>query len=140
MTAISQELLRVYRATEYRAETPFGALTIKIDARCPALDTLLRRHHAESWAFITAWNPRSERCDLTTNLAAQRNLLADLESARLIVFEGVARDPSGAWPDEPSFLALGASEAFARDMAIKYSQNGFVFGEVGKAARLIIVV
>lgn len=117
-----RDLEAAYRATDYRA----GEYLIRI-GEVPLID-------ADSWAFVTACNPRSERLPDAEN--ARR--MAQLEAAVEFPFlpgEGTARD--GSWPPEPSLLILGIDEATACELGRRFKQAAIVFGRRGEAARLV---
>ena len=40
---------------------------------------------------------------------------------------GVAVDPFGEWPDEPSFLVMGLSLESAKALAARYQQNAILW-------------
>ena len=134
---LTPELLRAYRATRYVARTPRGALTIRVDHSCTKLDALCNEFGASSWAFITAWNPRSLPLPRSENDVRNDALLAALTSigARVFGGEGIGTDPT--WPPERSFLALGVNRAAALELGRRFEQLAIVWGQRGGAAELL---
>ena len=132
---ITDELFSAYRATTFCADTPAGQLRIRIDKQHPELDVLLDDHGMASWAYITAWNPRSQDTEQGENEANQAALLRDLTGYAVFTGEGVGAD--GDWPPEPSLLVLGLVEADALALGRQYGQNAILVGLRGEVARLL---
>lgn len=128
-------LFDAYRDTTFCADTPAGQLNIRIGQLHPLLDALLDAYGTTSWAYITAWNPRSADTEQRENEANPAALLRDLDGYRVFEGEGVGAD--GDWPPEPSFLVLGLVEADALTLGRQYGQNAIVVGLRGELARLL---
>ena len=131
----NSQLFDAYRDTTFCADTPAGQLQIRIGQQHPELDALLEDHGMASWAYITAWNPRSEDIGQRENEANKAALLRDLAGYRVFEGEGVGAD--GEWPPEPSFLVLGVTNADALKLGRKYGQNAIVLGRQGDTAELL---
>ncbi|MEA3200684.1 MAG: hypothetical protein QOE90_2112 [Thermoplasmata archaeon] len=123
-------LERAYRVTTYAA----GPLRLRIGEPNAALDELLARHGAATWAYLTAWNPGSVPRGETENRAAARRLLDRLAGYPCI--EGESVGDGGAWR-EPSVLVLGIRRDEALAIARDFGQLAFVVGERGGAPRLV---
>jgi hypothetical protein len=102
-----------------------------------ALDELLRRRHptARSWAFITAWNPFSQRRSKNENDAQQRDLRAQVAARGHPTIEGVGRDENSDWHEE-SLLVVGIDRAEACALGSRFGQYAVLVGEVGGAAEV----
>jgi len=96
-----------YLATEYRADSPLGPISISIGELTLLLDVLLDSYEVLDWAFITAQNPGSRRLSAGENELRQQSLHQDIARRGLPMFpgSGVDRDPS-CTPEE-SLLPLG---------------------------------
>ncbi|MDP2238661.1 MAG: hypothetical protein Q8K18_00690 [Burkholderiales bacterium] len=57
---------RAYRNTTYLVDHPEGTFGILPGEPCLRLDALLAAHGVSCWAYVTAWNPRSEPCRLNS--------------------------------------------------------------------------
>ncbi|HSG99551.1 MAG TPA: DUF3293 domain-containing protein [candidate division Zixibacteria bacterium] len=131
-------LLAAYHQTSYCARTPRGHITIRINESHPALDELLAAYRKLSWCFITAWNPGSQPRPEAANLAAQRELLADLSERDVIVFAGESVADDGGWEPEPSALVLGLDQAAGIQLGRRFGQIAIVVGAAGEPARLAL--
>lgn len=137
MDRIPSDLWDAYERTRFCADVDGVRVELRIGEACPALTLLLEAGGHGSWCFITAWNPGVARPGRAENERQNAALRADLTDAGWAVFEGegVGEDPS--WEPEASFLALGASEPLAVELARWYGQYAIVFGEAGEPPRLI---
>lgn len=137
-------LLRAYRQAIYRigaaAGDPAAApLTFRIDEDDPALTRLLRQHGVDRGAFVTAHNPGSRRLPDTVNQAAQRALEQAVDEAGWPWLPGLALDPAGHWPAEPSLAVLGIGRAAACSLAARFGQNALVWLAAGAGPALVWV-
>lgn len=129
-------LEEAYRNTHY---TSVLGITLLIGSESPELDAILSSSDLESAIFITAWNPFSELKSDCENRKLNDELRTDL--LKLLpenrVISGFGEDPSGEWPGEDSFLALGISLEEGIRLARKYQQNAFVYHHVGAKTELV---
>ncbi|WP_114240034.1 DUF3293 domain-containing protein [Dyella sp. C9] len=133
---MDEALLAAFRRTDYRVRLAEGGwASIRIDQPLPP--RLLSRLDGRPWAFITAWNPRSERVPRGRNRQAQHRLLAALrELGGGIAIHpalGVAED--GQWR-EPSLFVVGADTAHVDPLARQFGQHAYVYGTATSPARL----
>jgi Protein of unknown function (DUF3293) len=107
--------------------------SIHIDQPLPeSLQTLVG---SRSWGFITAWNPRSERCAAEDNLTAQRELLTALRAwPEAAIYPAIGIGPSG-W-SEPSLFVIGLETAALDALCHRHEQNAYVHGQGAAAASL----
>lgn len=132
------ELFEAYRNTTYVAETPAGELRLRPGEPNSELERLdLPGRSSDEWAFITAWNPKSEQLDDAENAERQRGLEKRLRRSAHDVFPGEGRANSGDWPPEASLLAVGIQLERAVELAGKYGQNAILAGRAGEAPRLV---
>ena len=104
---MTAELLAAYLATGYRLTLPGpdgATLALRVGRRHPGLDRWLVRHHpgVNDWTWLTAVNPRSRPLGRAANLQRLTDLVAALAAAGFDCCPGLARDPTGRWPDEAS--------------------------------------
>jgi hypothetical protein len=135
--AVRAELLAAYRRTIYRVLAPAGPVDLRVGEPAPALDALLAARGATRWGWLTSVNPRSTRLADEANrerLAALRTLLAE----RGIPFvDGVALDPEGVWPEEPSVLLLDPPAGALAELARRFAQHAWLEGETDAPVRLV---
>ena len=135
---LSPELRAAYEAARYEVHIDGGErIVLRHGALHATLDELLRRRHptARSWAFITAWNPFSERLSKNENDARQRDLCAQLAARGLPTIEGVGRDETSDWHEE-SLLVVGIDRVEACAFGSRFGQYAVLVGKVGGAAEV----
>lgn len=137
-STIDQALLRAYRETHYIVDgTP--PLVLRVDVFEPALAALHAQHGCTCSAFITACNPYSEATGPARNAQRQATLVAELHALGLRTLDGCGRHPHNDWPAEASVLALGATLAVARSLAVRHEQNAFVWSGPEAIPRLVLL-
>ncbi len=90
----------------------------------------------KSWAFITAWNPLPTILTYEENVAKNNSLIADLTYEGYVGHLGKGVSADGKWEEE-SFFIENINKVNALDLAIKYGQMAFVYGELNQVAELI---
>lgn len=126
-----------YRATRYRVLAEPAPFALRVDMPSQSLAALMRQHGVTTAAYLTAWNPYSERASEADNRAANDELRAALVDADAFIFDGEGVDPDGAWPAEPSFLALGLAFATASELGRRFKQNAILFADDDAVPRLV---
>lgn len=121
--ALDPELLAAYLETDYFiSDDP--PLLMKIGEQNGDLQILLASFSVDQAAFITAWNPRSQKLSNDENDDRQSALLSEIEQLRhnYLVAYGERVD----WR-EYSYLVLGISKQNASDLAQQFEQNAYVW-------------
>lgn len=138
LTLIDPETVKAYLETHYLVEgdTP---LTLRVDTPNPALRALHEASRVSSSAFLTAFNPFSQRCDDESNRRSQAALARELNERQLRFVEGVGRHPSESWPGEPSFLVLGISLQQTKALGSQYRQNAVIWAGEDAIPRLVLL-
>lgn len=123
---ISAELRQAFTETDYivHHEQPF---TMNIGKPCQALRQLMAERNALGAAFITAWNPFSQKLSGIENEVRQQELKATLKKCGLTFIDGIGQHPSNNWPGEASVLVLGLAREAAKSLARHYEQHAFVW-------------
>ena len=123
---LSAELLQAFTETDYIVHhaPPF---TMNIGKPCPELQKLMADRNALGAAFITAWNPFSQKLSDTENEDRQQELKASLKNRSLTFIDGIGQHPSNSWPGEPSVLILGLNREGAKALAGHYEQHAFIW-------------
>jgi hypothetical protein len=127
-----------YRSTSYRANVGLETIELRIAARSPALDVLLRARGVSCWAFVTASNPHATQLPDAENASRFAALVRVVEAEAFSYFAGEGVGDDGHWPPEASVLVLGIGEAAAVALARRFEQEAIVVGEEGAAARLVL--
>ena len=130
-----QELAAAYRGTSYCVQTqpPF---CVRVGTVSAAMDSLLKDYGADTWAFITAFNPRSRPVSAEENRTRDRALIArlDREGFKHIACDGV--DDDRTWPTEHGHVVFGIDAETARALGREFAQNAILLGCLGEAALL----
>lgn len=125
-----------YRATTYWVETPERWIALRVGEASEPLDRLLGPH--ESWALVTADNPRSVPLPPEENRKRRCALRAEV---RWPSFPTVAvADPQpGAepWPPELGLLLLGIGRKEALALGRRHEQNAILFGRKGGPVEML---
>ena len=129
------ELELLYRQARYVVEDGDVKLTIRLDDDNAALNEFLRERGIETWAFMTAYNPRSTPLTEAENHARQDNLIADLKEAGYTFLEGYGT--GDYWDPEPSLFVLGISRDKAVSTADRYGQHAILWGQADGPAELV---
>jgi hypothetical protein len=136
-TKLSKTMINAYNTAHYRVIGP-PEFTLLIWKKSAELAKLYKAHGVTSAMFITAYNPYSKKTDRNINIRTQKRLKGDLIREKLVHFEGVGGD-AGQWVALPSYLVLGVTEDFAREMADKYQQNAVVWADSDAVPLLILM-
>jgi hypothetical protein len=120
---IDSSLRQKYLDTDYIiSDDP--PLLMKVGEQSDDLRVLLGSMGVESAAFITAWNPHSEKLTDDENDDRQGVLLTDIEKMRLNYLVGYGQGKD--W-QEYSYLVLGIDKDQATAMATRFEQNAYVW-------------
>ncbi|MDX2194323.1 MAG: DUF3293 domain-containing protein [Gemmatimonadales bacterium] len=136
-STLSASLLTAYHQTHYQvsAATRF---TLRIDAPSPELLALHTAHRVTASAYLTAWNPFSQKLNDAENAARQHRLEAELARRGVPFLPGIGQHPSNDWPGEPSVLALGLT-LDARALGTAFEQNAIVWAGADAVPRLVLL-
>ena len=120
---IDSSLRQKYLDTDYIiSDDP--PLLMKVGEQSDDLRVLLGSMGVESAAFITAWNPHSEKLTDDENDDRQAVLLTDIEKMRLNYLVGYGQGKD--W-QEYSYFVLGIDKDQATAMATRFEQNAYVW-------------
>lgn len=138
MPASRDELTALYERTQYCVRLARGGhAVIRIHQPLPAaLHTLLPNLDA-TWAFITAWNPRSQHQPIDVNRMRQHQLLTWLRQLEpvphITAGAGVAEDRQ--WR-EASLFVTGITMASVDVLMREFQQHAVVCGRGHERAEL----
>ncbi len=136
---IDAALRDAYLATGYVVTIGMDRIELRIGQPAPELDRHLAAGSIATAAFVTAWNPRSER------LSEAENLLRGHDLATAVAALGLQALPVVTAADDPEWIEHGllifdTSEAQARALGDRFGQNAIVMLELGGAPQLIELV
>ncbi len=132
---LDRRLVSAYLRTIYRVVFP--AFDISIGPLSDNVEQWLAHAGLETFAFITAANPKSRI--LTDNQNSMRNEALFRELKRRIrasPHPAVHRSKNGDWPEEKSWWAPGLAPADAIDLGRRFEQNALVFWTKGENPKL----
>lgn len=138
-TAISTEKIAAYQATHYRVGNGPKALILRVDIKSGSLPRLYRTTGQSSGLFVTAFNPFGLSQSAEANEAADSQLGDCLRALSPHVIDGAGVDPTGAWPEEKSFFALGIDEGTARGIGSRFGQDAVVWVGPDAIPRLLLL-
>lgn len=125
---INSELIQAFSETDYivHHEPPF---TMNIGKPSLDLKKLMAERNALGAAFITAWNPFSQKLSDQENAKRQQELKDKLKQRGLMFIDGIGQHPGNGWPGEPSVLILDLNREAAKALAGHYEQHAFVWSD-----------
>jgi hypothetical protein len=126
-----------YRATRYVLDLPAGPLVLRVGEPAPVLDAWLAGQGFAVWAWLTAFNPGSQRLGDDENARRQAALKSALASRSLPWIDGRALADNAGWPDESSVLVPGLPCADALALAGEFGQAAILCGRVGEPPALV---
>ena len=127
-----------YRRTHYEVPLPGGELLVlRVDVASPALFAIHERCGVSCSAFLTAWNPRSERSSAEHNATANRELQQRLAALGLECWTGRGHDPGSDWPPEESLFVPGLGLEAACAHGRHFGQNAILHAGEDAVPRLV---
>ncbi|WP_293892287.1 DUF3293 domain-containing protein [Flavobacterium sp.] len=124
----NQQIHQAFLGTTYKVLNP--TIDIKINTKITVLN------HLNSWAFITAWNPLPEILTLEENKNRNNQLGQDINNLGLKYCLGIGISEDELWSEE-SFLIENITLEKTHELAVKYGQLAFVFGQKNGDADLV---
>ncbi len=138
-TKVSKTVINAYNTAHYRVKVPDDSFVLLIKKKSGPLAALMKDLGVASAAFLTAYNPYSQKTNVNVNVRAQKALRNDIEKLGMVFYEGTGEDPSGQWKVEPSFLVLGISLETAKAIGVKHGQNAVVWVDSDAVPQLMLL-
>ena len=132
---LDRRLVEAYLHTDY-AVLPAPFEVIRIGQKNLLLEKWLTEQGFESYIFITAWNPGSNRLSKRQNQSRNKQLALELKKWSRLVLPGSGIGHDRNWPPEESFWALDVSPQAAADLGRQFGQNAIVWGKKDAAPEL----
>lgn len=134
--SIDRLLLAAYLGTVYRVVGPPG-FSFHPGMALPAeAEYWLTEHGIRCWAFITAWNPRSEAFSEQGNRERNGELADLIAQGGWEYYPGVGAGTDGSWPPEESFWMLNVPPEDTIRLGRRFGQNALLWWEKGKVVEL----
>ena len=127
MSEISANKIKAYYKTHYRVFYLDNPFVLQIGIHSIELQKLFQQTYKNCALFITAFNPYGSTQSDEANLAAHQRMGDYLRSLTESVWEGEGADPTGQWPAEQSFLALGINHETAQLLGNRAHQDAVVW-------------
>ena len=134
---MDKSLEAAYRATHFVVEDLRWSGVILVGESTPELDDFLRAQGLSDWAYITAYNPRSELLSDDVNQGRHDELIQKLDSDGIPWLSGFGRTPDGSWTSDTSVLVCGIDRAAAVEIGRIFDQNAIVCGTYRGDAELV---
>jgi len=138
-TNISNEKTEAYEATHNRVGSGQEAFIMCIGEPSAGLRALYEVHSVSCAVFITAFNPFGGHQSDTANDAVHASLQEALIDLTDLIIEGAGADPTGAWPPEMSYLALGIDEDAAAHLGRTFHQDAVVWAGSDAVPKLLFL-
>ena len=127
---MDKNLLQAYLKTNYI----FEDFHLRINENHEEFREYCKERGILCWAFLTAWNPRSQELRKEDNLKRNLQLTEDLADYDYILGFGKGDE----WPAEESFFIPNIDIEKVMILARKYKQNAFVYGTHESLPQLIL--
>jgi len=132
-----KRLESAYLATTYRVEAQRGSIDLRVGQHCAALDRLLQRCEAKTWAFVSATNPRSMPMPAWRNRDHHLKLVQAVRAAGYPLLEGAGLPADTHWDPEPGLLIIGISRDAAGELGKRFGQLAILVGCRGGMPELL---
>ncbi len=136
-TTEERDLDQLYNAAEYAVDDGALRFVIRIGELSDELDALLQEAQCDSWAFISAHNPRSTELTKSENDARHGRFLLFLDEKGYRYFAGYGQSPDGSWTPETSLLIIGIDRDEAVRIGRKFEQHAVLAGRGGFPPELV---
>ena len=136
---INDDLIASYHSAIYHFGVEPSSIGLCIDQHSESLSRVISESGDRCAVFISAYNPGSLIQSSESNRVAHDRLHDDLRSHSNRIIEGVASDPSGEWPPEKGFLAVGVDLATAQRLGDQYGQNAILWADEDAVPRLVLL-
>jgi hypothetical protein len=136
---IHSDKVRAYRDTHYRVGFGRDAFSLRVDKLSEELLKLYQATGHQCGVYITAFNPFGRAQSEQANEEAHRRLGDHLRTVSAEVIEGVGADPTGAWPEEKSYLGLGIDLETARKLGTQARQDAVIWTGEDAIPKLILL-
>ncbi|MGV3001251.1 DUF3293 domain-containing protein [Vibrio sp.] len=122
-------LIEAYQKTCYRVDIDEQAFELFIGQPNPLFSTYCQQNQVQQWAIITAYNPYSNSTSEPLNQQANIALSNELQALGYEFYRGDGVPDSSNWSIEKGFWIVNIELTIAKNLATKYQQNAFVFGD-----------
>ena len=121
------------------AEYVFNGFILKVGQRHPKFDLWLDEQGYLTYAFLTAYNPRSVLFSPAENTERLENLHELLRVGGLPFAPAEGRDPGGIWRAEAGVFLFDVPAGEVHELARVFGQNAVVEGKIDGVPFLVWV-
>ncbi|MEP1425871.1 MAG: DUF3293 domain-containing protein [Tateyamaria sp.] len=136
---ISKSKIAAYEATDYKVDLESRPFTLMVGEISTDLKDIYEEFGQNCAAFVTACNPLGIQQSDAENEARNAQLFLHLGDISVLVIGGAGTDPTGAWPPEASYLALGLDEEAARKIGNRWRQDAVIWADADAMPRLLFL-
>lgn len=129
---MTKKQVQLYKKTHYVFKAQKTTLIVKIGKHSADLVKFLKKNKIETFAIITAWNPKGVSTDII-NTAKNTELAKILRNYDLKFKNGCGIGDDIRWAPEHSYFIENISLEFAEELSRQFKQNAYVFGTPHKA-------
>lgn len=127
----------IYKEAVYVVKWKDEEICFKIGKHSKKTDEILTQNNAGTFAFLTAYNPLSQKVSNEENERRQAELIKLLQAENYQFLKGYGTNEDESWEREKSLFILKITEDEAVKIARKFEQNAIVFGERNESAKLV---
>ena len=135
---IDSKLIEEYQNTTYIVEEHDPQIEIRVGEIASELDKLLIENNVFTWAFITAFNPRSKALSTEENEDRHQRLLRRTYELGFRALRGKGIGDEATWVAERSLLILGIGREEAASLGQEFGQNAIVIGSYRNRSELLL--
>lgn len=130
------DLAAAYAAARYGVRVDVAPLSLRVGERATELE---RQWPAQSYMFITAWNPASNPRPDDANHAADALLTARLDELGIARRPAWAESPDGQW-HEPGWLLAEVDDTTANQLGLAFGQAAILVWASGEPVTVRMLI
>ena len=131
-----ESIIDIYSSAVYEIYEPHIILFVWEGSK--NLDTLLQKHEAREWAFITPYNPYPDTLTDKENLARFWEIQAMVSIYKTFLWEWRGNEDNPCTP-ERSLLIIGIARAEAEKIGNYFWQKAILVGLIGQPVELLVL-
>ncbi len=136
---INQKLHEAYCAADYAIIVGADEHIVHVGQPSEVVDLLLNKHQCKSAAFITAYNPGSQKRAVEINEKDQQRFVDEIVGNGYPYYKSEGRGHNDDWPVEPGLIVMGISQKEAATIAGAYGQIAYLWFSAGLEVALCYV-
>ena len=130
-------LEKLYLEAVYAVFWNEAEILFKVGEISDEIRQLLQAEKAQTFAFLTAYNPFSKQLADEENKLRQAELIRFLKTDNFIFYKGYGTNEDESWEREESLFILNIELEKALQIARRFEQHAILFGEISGKIQLI---